>query len=435
LVLTLEVGLLCSLYTGEISLLRRGEAAIFEGLLSWVHNVVPEEVILEPSWDYEGWSLRSLEKREAPEIPWQLVELPLAPELFDGEQPQPAEYAILLSKLHQAGTREIAFTSELSWEEAPEIELVALDSALRPFQKILLPLPLSEVPQPDARPAWLRSSLIPRSSVVGDSSSLPIVNDVTFPPAVSAGEEITFAFTDFGGRDLEFRSSQRLPLVTRWEEDFLASWSLRLAMEVAGVEPSDLVIEPGRSLRLGTEGPVIPIDDFGRAKLPKTEDLAATPEMVSAKVLFPLSEGDLPEISDRANLIASIDQKAAARSERLWREARSLLAFPTPGRAEHFRRLGRGWELLLFLEIALVGIFALHVRSLGQLLGLLALCGGLAFLVLGLLTWKGIWTPILPLVAATTISWCLVGYLQQIAHPIRKRDRKKSPEGEASAAS
>lgn len=424
--LTLEVGLLCSLYTDDLSLLRRGEEGIFATVLSWVRHTDPREVILESSPEVEGWSLRPLDGGVAIPFDWSLVEVPDVPELFDGDVPSPAEYAVLLSKLHQAGTREVAFTEGLSWETAPEIELVAMESALQPFGGILLPLAFSEVPNPSSPPAWLQPSLIPGSVLIGDASSLPIVNQISFPSAVAGSEQVTFSFADFGSRDLQFRNEQRIPLLARWGSDFIPSWSLQMAMYTLGLAPGDLVIEPGRFLRLGPDGPVIPIDDFGRAKLADGASPLEPLPQVSAKTLFPLSEGDLPEMDERVVLMSSLTPRSSERSRRLIQEARSLLAFPRPGAPEVFRRLPRAWEVVLYLEVALVGIFALHVRSPAQAITLVILCGGLSLFVVGLLNWKGLWTPILPLVAAISVSWCLIGYLQQIAHPVVRRKKKGS---------
>lgn len=423
--LTLEVGLLCSLYTDDLSLLRRGEEGIFRSLLSMVRKVEPGKVLLEAAPKTESWNLRPLIPAEQKPLDWTLIEMPLVPELFDSKNPDPAEYAVILSKLHQAGTRRVAMTAGLSWEDAPEIELVALESAMKPFQDVLLPLPFSEVPNPTPQPAWLRSSLIPGSTLVGDPSSLPIVNQISFPSAVAGSERVTFAFADFGGRDLQFRSEQRQPLLARWGDDLIASWSLRMVMRTLAIAPDEVSIEPGRFLRLGADGPVIPIDDFGRANLSQEAMQVPLPEQMSAKELFPLSEGDLPELGERVVLMSALNQKDQERSDRLMREVRSLLDFPRPGESEVFRRLPWALEMFLYLEIALVGIFALHVRSPSQLVALVILCGGLFVFAVGLLNWRGLWTPILPLIAATSVSWCLIGYLQQIAHPVLPR-RKKS---------
>ncbi|MDQ8189080.1 hypothetical protein [Roseibacillus persicicus] len=422
--LTLEIGLICSLYMGDLPLLRRTEEGVFQTFLSWVRDFDSRQVILETNPEADGWSLRSLEREETGIQNWSFVEVPLEPELFDGHQPKPSEYAILLAKMYQSGARELAFSQPLNWEEAPELELLALDSALRPFSEVLLPLDLSEVPQPEASPAWLTESLVGRTGLIGDASSLPLMNQVMVPPSVSGRSGVEFAFPDFGGRDLQFRAPGRLPVLARWGEDFLLSWPLSLAMRMEGVTPEELIIAPGRSLRLGPDGPVIPLDDFGRAKIDEVEPPLEELPTLSAKSFFPLGEVDLPELSNGAVLIGQTDLRMAEKSQRLVAEARHLLQFPRPGKAESFRRLSLGWEVFLYCEIVLVAIFALYLRPFPQLIALAVLCGGLFFFALGLLNWRGLWTPVLPLVAAMTMSWCLVGYLQQIAHPVRKKKPK-----------
>jgi hypothetical protein len=423
--LTLEAGLILNLYTGDLPLLRRSEEGLFQSSLAMVREMKSEEVILETNKDADGWSLRRLEERE-PSNKWDFVEVPLASELFDGKAPKPSEYAVLLAKAHQAGARELAFTRALTWENAPELELRALDSSLRPFGEVLLPIDLSEVPQPKSAPQYLEESVLPRENLVGDASSLPLMNQVAVPPSVSGRSGIVFAFPDFGGRDLQYRAPGRLPVLSRWEDGFLPSWSLRLAMQMEEVAREDLIIESGRHLRLGANGPVIPLDDFGRVKV--GESNAEEVAMVSAKTLFPLGEVDLPELARGVVLVDTTSRSQSEKSHRMIAEAQSLLRFPRPGQAEVFNRLGLGWEILLYVQIVLVAFVALYLRPFSQLVALAVLCAGLICLVLGLLNWRGVWTPILPLVVAMTVSWCLVGYLQQIAHPAKSKKRvRKAP--------
>ncbi|MGJ8725458.1 MAG: hypothetical protein ACSHYB_12945 [Roseibacillus sp.] len=418
--LTIEVGLVCNLFTEEVPFLRRSEEGIFQSFLSSIREMDSKNVILETNPEGDGWSLRTLESRQVASE-WDLVEVPLASELFDGKAPKPSEYAILLAKLHQSGARRLAFTHPLTWDDAAELELRALDSSLRPFQEVLLPLDLSEVPEPVRAPSWLVGSRITKAQVVGDASSLPMMNQVTVPPSVSGRDGVAFAFPDFGGRDLQYRAPSRLPILTRWEDGFLPSWPLALAMRLEGVSLSELVIKSGQHVRIGAEGPVVPLDDFGRAKIETIEGNVEELEMISAKTLFPLGEVDLPELKPGVVLVDATSPQRAEESRRLIGEARRLLQFPRPGPPEVFRRLGFGWEVLLYLQIVLVAFVALYLRPFPQLIALAVLCAGLFLLVLGLLNWRGVWTPILPLVVATIMSWCLVGYLQQIAHPVARK--------------
>ena len=421
-----------SLYSGEVALLRRTEEGIFQSCLAWVRGADSERGILETLPDAQGWRLRSLEQEQVEEDfteSWSLVSVPQASELFDKEEATPAEFAVILSKLHQAGVRDLAFTNELTWGEVPEIELLAFDGALRPFREALLPLSFTEVPEPSPHPDWLKDSVIPRESLVGDISSLPLMNQVVKASSVAGNEKVKFAFPDFGGRDARFRAPGRLPLLVRWGDDFMASWPLQIAMRVEGVSAAEVEIEAGRHLRLGADGPVIPIDDYGRAKVGEISAGAEGLEFISAKTLFPLEEVDLPSLKEQAVLVDVRDNRAEVRSLTLLQEARALLSLPRPGAVEEFKRLSLGWEAFLYLEIVLVAIFALYVRAFPQLIALAVLCAGLFCFAIGLLQWKGLWTPLLPLIVSIVVAWCLVGYLQQIAHPIKKRakKRKKTP--------
>ncbi len=418
--LTLEVGLIFSLYSGDFALLRRSEEGLFRSLLSWAQQLDPNQVILETSADGRGWDLRQLETSEKADS-WDLVEVPQARELFDEAEPKPSEYAVLLAKLHQAGAREVAFSKPLTWESAAELELRALDSSLRPFREVLLPIDLQEVPEPKP-PEYLENSLLAKDALVGVASGLPVMNQVAVPPSVTAHPGIQFAFPDFGGRDLQYRVPGRLPVLTRWEGGFLPSWSLSLAMRMEGVPLDELQIIPGRYLRLGENGPVVPLDDFGRAKVMQSEGLER--ELISATALFTTEEEEPLQLSEGVVLVDTTNQQGI-KSRRLVAEAFSLLRFPRPSEAKFFERLGLGWEVLLYFQIVLMAFVALYLKPFSQLIVLTVLCIGLFAFVLGLLNLRELWTPILPLIVAMTVSWCLVGYLQQIAHPLRDRKRRK----------
>ncbi|WP_377173837.1 hypothetical protein [Roseibacillus ishigakijimensis] len=424
--LTLEIGLLCRLYTGDLPFLQRAEELVFRFLLQEFQEVDSAQAILEPQPDSQGWSLRRLqEARPGPEEDWTRVEILESPELFDEDEPSPSEMALILSKLHQAGVRDLALTAYLSWSQAEQLELLALESSLQPFETVLLPVAASEVPQPDDSPLWLADSLLSRENLRGDTSGLPLLNQVVAPPSLEVNPRIRFAFPDFGSRDFQYRREGRVPLLARWHEGFLPSWPLALAMRLEGVSAADLVIEPGRHLRLGADGPVIPLDDFGRARMEGNQPGAKEWPSIKARELFPLGEVDLPQLTRRVVVLEKLDERRAARSEELLAEARALLSFPRPGPQQVFARIGWQWEVFLFAEVLLVALYALFLRPWGQFLALAGLCLLFVASAGGLFLWQGLWTPVFPFVIATTVAWCLVGYLQQIAHPLPQK--RKAP--------
>ena len=404
-------------------MLRRGEEGFFRIFLSFGRDINPEEVILETDPDANGWSLRALEGVEAPPADWSFVEVTSSRELFDEKVPKPSEYAVLLAKLHKAGARELASTQGFSWPNAVELELRALDGSLRPFENILLPIEITEVPQPSSSPVWLQQSLLAPETLQGDASGLPLMNQVAVPSSVSARSDLRFAFPDFGSRDLQYRAPGRLPLVTRWEGHYLPSWPLSLAMLMEGVALDEVIIEPGRHLRIGSEGPVIPLDGFGRAKLEKAQAAPKELDLLAAKFLFPLDESEFPKLANGVVLLDATDQNAARQSHQLITAAHTLRGFPRPGKIEKFRRLSLVWEIFIHLEIVLVGLIALYLRPFFQLIAWAVLIAGLIFFALGLLNWHGLWMPILPLLMAIVVAWCLIGYLQQVAHPARAKKK------------
>ena len=425
-ILTLQVGFIGALFTSDVSFLRSSEESLFYVFLSQIRDLKPEDVILDSDEEVTSWTLRQLEVPEQMASDWSFVTVRSSRELFDQKKGKPSEYAILLSKIHQAGAREVVLTQDLTWPDAEELELRTLDGALRPFRDVLLPIALTEVPQPSDSPSWIAGSLIPPKVVRGDSSGLPLMNEVAVPPSVTSREGVNFAFPDFGSRDLQYRAPGRLPVLTRWHESYLPSWSLGLARRMEGLTADELIIEPGRHIRMGADGPVIPIDQFGRVKFDELAETKVNTEVLEATDFFPLNEEEMPVLKNGVVLLDESSEKAAEKSLQLVAAADWLRRFPRPTHEEHFQRLALKWEILIYLEIALVAVFALYLKPFPQLVLWALLCFALYFVSVGLLNWKGLWTPFLPQILAMVMSWCLVGYLQQIA-PVRlkKADKKK----------
>ncbi len=428
-VLTLQGAFLVSMFQSKLPLFKAWEEKIFGQALVSLKKTDINTALFETQSDGSGWSLRPLQSETLELSDWGIVRLADSAVLFDSAEPQPSEYGVLFGRAYRAGARNLVISHQLRWDDAEGLELRALDLALRPFESVGLPVSLSEVPRPSRSPSWLDSSVLNGDSIVGDSSKLPIMNQVDDQLALNDSElKLQFGFPDFGLRDTQYRTDTRKPLLVKWGDGFLPSWSLSLAMKLTGVEAEGVTFEPGNHLRLGATGPVIPIDNFGRARWDELGEItwAGGPKEYLAKSLFPIGEVDLPELPKNTVLLDERNESLTEQSDRLWTEAFSLLQFPRPGKEVVFNRLSLGWELFLYLEIALFGIVALHLRRVLQFIVMICLCFGLVAFCGGLLMWQSLWTPVIPLLVAVVIAWCLVGYLQQIAHPVSEKRVKRA---------
>ncbi len=270
------------------------------------------------------WGLPTVVSADRAAVPAFLAFTDDSEGLFESSPPGPADLAVVLDNLFRFGHRKLAVATPLAWENPGRVAASALDFQLGRYSPAILGMPLVRGLTPQPLPAPFERVSVPVGSVRGDVRSLPIVNQLAIPDPQFGADSTWAAFTrmenekppEFG----EGSGPVRVPLLARWGERVVMALPLAVTMARFGVSAGEVVISPGRDIRLGETGPVIPIDEFGRAVVipgaakrvavvPAEETLRA-PGEAPPETLKP---GDLPIVlrNDAAN--APPEQKAYSR--------------------------------------------------------------------------------------------------------------------------
>ncbi len=215
----------------------------------------------------DPWKLRTFssnmgaDKREAP------VVVSLGDDLegfFQSRPPAPIDLAVIFSNFQRLGAKKAASAAVLAWEKPDPIGLAALENALDGFDSLVMATPLSRGAVAEIIPPAYRRASVPVGKIRGDVSALPVVNRLPIEGVILGKDETLAGFST-----LESEPEGRyFPLMARWEDRVVFSFSLlavlqRLDLPVAGVD-----VRLGEFLKLGPEGPIVPIDGFGRLDMP-----------------------------------------------------------------------------------------------------------------------------------------------------------------------
>jgi hypothetical protein len=120
--------------------------------------------------------------------------------------------------------------------------------------------PLTRGAVAEPMPQAFRNASLPISHVRGDVTALPVVNRIPLT-GVILGRENTRA----GFQSIDFESASRFPpLLARWEDRIVFAFPLLVAMQRFDMPLEGMEIRPGEFLRLWVQGPVVPLDRFGR---------------------------------------------------------------------------------------------------------------------------------------------------------------------------
>jgi len=210
--------------------------------------------------------------------------------IFESSPPSPADLAVVLDELFQLGHRKLAVATPLAWEKPDPIAASALDFQLSRFAPAIVGMPLVRGITPGAIPDAFERLSVPVGKIRGEVRSLPIVNQLAIPDPQFGAETTWAAFTRLENeKEPEFGETPtpvRVPLLARWGERVVVALPLAVMMARFDVSAGDLVVKPGRDIRLGESGPVIPIDEFGRTLV--------TPGAAKRVVVVPAGETVLP---------------------------------------------------------------------------------------------------------------------------------------------
>ena len=213
------------------------------------------------------WKLRTFvshakpDSRQSPVI----VSLGDDPEgVFQSSPPSPIDLAVILANFQRLGAKKAATAAVLAWDAPDPIGLTALDKAISRFDSLVMAAPLSRGAVPEPMPPAFRRASIARDKVHGDVSSLPVVNRIPIP-GIILGKENTLA----GFQLLESEPATDFPpLLARWEDRIVFSFPLLTVLQGLELPLDGIEIRPGQFLKLSPDGPILPIDQYGRLTIP-----------------------------------------------------------------------------------------------------------------------------------------------------------------------
>lgn len=241
----------------------------------------PESRYLE-SGPHEDFVLKVHEFGLPPDHPANIGTYRIDQETLDimgADQGDPLEWAQLLRQTRLPDDRLIVVTSSLSWPDALEIPLRALQAQIEQTPCLVVGLRGELLNTASPLPPELASSVIP---FVPESLTLPEIDHLPAPPSVTAR---LFGISEVRGLKIEKEGQhQRLPMLVRWGKHVLPSLQLASLLTLNGLSPDDLIVDPAGYLRLGRDGLIIPTDSFGFAFLPCEE---TPPRSASQLQIYP----------------------------------------------------------------------------------------------------------------------------------------------------
>jgi hypothetical protein len=149
------------------------------------------------------------------------------------------------------------------------------------------------------------------AAIQGDGTKLPVVSNIRGLAPEMGGKKSLAGFTRL---ENEMPDEERAYLLARWSDRVV--FALPVALEVArlGLAFEDVTVHMGRHIRLGEDGPQIPIDHRGRVALPEA---GATREALPATAVIAET---LPDgfATGKAPLYLTDERLLGVKEERQW---------------------------------------------------------------------------------------------------------------------
>lgn len=176
------------------------------------------------------------------------------------------EWAQFLSQTRLSDDRLTAITSSLSWDDASELAILALQGQVDATPALVIGLQAEFINSEAPLPEYLKSSVIPIE--VPDGFDLPRIDHIRRPPSISFN---SFGISEIRGLKLESAGEQtQTPMFVRWDDHVLPTLTLASLLKSYRLLPKDLILEKGRYLRLGAQGTILRLNQKGQTALPST---------------------------------------------------------------------------------------------------------------------------------------------------------------------
>jgi hypothetical protein len=255
----------------------------------------------------------------------------------------PIDLAVVLKNLRRLGVKHASTAAVLAWDAPDPIGLAALENSLAGFDSLVTASPLSRGPVALAMPPAFRRASIPLASVQGDSFALPVVNRIPVPGVILGAQNSMAGFSV-----IESEPVSGFPvLMARWEDRVVFSFAVLTVLQRLDLPPSGLEIRMGEYLKLGPDGPLIPIDAYGRLGVPRPTISPAAEISVESLIdggdsLFPQQAPEPVILRDDRT---GAEPAAQAFSRQLLATIAALTSEQGIASSHDYPRLATAWEI------------------------------------------------------------------------------------------
>lgn len=376
------------------------------------------------------WKLRSFSSETKPDKRQAPVIVSLGDDLegfFQASPPAPIDLAVVLKNFQRLGAKKAATAAVMAWETADAVELTAFESSLDGFDSLVMAAPLSRGAIASAMPPAFRRASIPLSAIPGDSSGLPVVNRVPVQGVVLKGKNATAGFSVLDSET----ASGFPPLLARWEDRVVFSFPLLTVLQRLDLPPEGMEIRLGEYLKLGANGPIVPIDEYGRLALPLKPISAYTEIPAQALIdggddLFPKQAPDPVILRDDRT---AADPGTRAFSRMLSATVAAIASDGGIAPSRSYPRLARDWEFGILGGVAVFLTLFCGLSNFSRNLGAIVLavgCIGAQWTALGM---ASVWLPMIPALAAIAAT-VVVSMMVAIRVPVGARIPELATEDE-----
>lgn len=339
-------------------------------------------------------------------------------QIYEATPPSPLDYAVMLHRLRSRGVENIVLTTRMSWDGQPGLSAAALSDQLAAFGRATISLPLTRGATAQELPAVLNNSLIPLANASGNQNLIPAVNQVALPSVLSGGGHI---YAGFSRIESIPESGDFLPLLCLWEnKGLIPSVELLALMNAYDVTPAEIIVRCGKHIRLGPDGPVVPINSYGEILLPESaaSELERVPS-TRAEDLITRPDNTRPTTADpNIYLVHAVGEKTSATNTLSPRRLAAIVTWsknlpaPEPGQSIRYRRLPVWADIVILVDIALAACWFAGFSRGGRHLAF-ALTAALLFpLLLSLMDITQHWISVSAPLAAVLTAWLV---------PVKKR--------------
>jgi hypothetical protein len=269
----------------------------------------------------------------------------------------------------------------------------------------------------------LERAIIPAANIQGDQKLIPMVNRTVLSPQFNGdGDEIRAGFHSIESSP---PTSGKIAMLARWEhKGMVPSHELLTVMQAYNTTPEHVKVQCGKYIRVGKNGPVIPIDSYGQTNAPESADQNDIKTSLDADTIITQKKSTAP-LPFIATIHAEGERTSttnALSTERLETLFAMIHAYPVPIDGSTHKRLPLWAELIILLDTTFVVYWLSSTSRFYQHLGA-ALSAALIFpLLYALMDITQHWMVVSAPLATLLTGWLAFSYKRPITSEIPQHD-------------